>query len=292
MSFNTEKRRTNDCPLVSVYIPTYNRLRLLKRAISSVLNQSYINIELLIVDDGSSDGTCDYLEALAKTESRVVILKKTGRRGAPASRNIAIFNAKGKYITGLDDDDFFCEGHISNLLNNYDSSLSCCFVRKQNYKDRFLSPIAFMTRRVGFYQLAHFNIIGNQVFTETWKIRQIKGFDEKLMAAQDYDTWLVLLKNFGLAKLVYSDTYRVDVSHGGQRITENVQKKISAYKYICDKHDFNSVPSVARSFDLRCNLLACDFSRLPALAILDPKNSRYLKRVFSCAWYFYGLKKG
>lgn len=93
------------CELISIYIPTHNRRKLLERAVKSVQQQTYLNIELIIVDDGSSDSTWDYLNDIANKNIR--IFKHEQPLGACAARNLAIKHAKGKFITGLDDDDEF-----------------------------------------------------------------------------------------------------------------------------------------------------------------------------------------
>ena len=103
--------------LVSVYIPTYNRLNLLKRAIESVRKQSYKNLEIIIVDDGSKDGTVEYLEAISKVDKRIIYFLKKKNTGACESRNIALKNASGYFITGLDDDDYFLENRIEKFVN-------------------------------------------------------------------------------------------------------------------------------------------------------------------------------
>lgn len=105
-------------PLVSVYIPTYNRLNLLKRAVNSVLAQDYLNIELLIVDDGSKDGTADYLKRLSLLDERVKFLLNEKNYGACICRNKAIDISSGELITGLDDDDYLCRIGYQALLKH------------------------------------------------------------------------------------------------------------------------------------------------------------------------------
>lgn len=91
-------------PLVSAIIITHNRLGLLKRAIDSVRNQTYPNIELLVVDDASSDGTKEYCEA---KQIPFIHIPKHESRGGNHARNIGIQNTSGKYIALLDDDDYW-----------------------------------------------------------------------------------------------------------------------------------------------------------------------------------------
>ncbi len=108
----------NNMPLVSVYVPTYNRIELLKRALTSVLSQSYQNIEVIIVDDKSSDGTQEFLTGMAKQDNRVKPILKEQNSGACISRNLAIESAEGEFITGLDDDDYFLPGRIAYFVEN------------------------------------------------------------------------------------------------------------------------------------------------------------------------------
>ena len=92
---------------VSIYIPTKNRVKLLQRALSSVLCQNYYNIEILIVDDGSTDGTREYLYDLQNKYSCVKVFFNELSSGACYSRNLAIKLSTGDFVTGLDDVDFY-----------------------------------------------------------------------------------------------------------------------------------------------------------------------------------------
>lgn len=90
-------------PLVTVVIPTYNRAALLTCAIQSVLNQTYENLEIIVVDDASADDTQRIVESFA--DSRIRYLRHKVNRGGSAARNTGIRAATGKYIAFLDDDD-------------------------------------------------------------------------------------------------------------------------------------------------------------------------------------------
>lgn len=107
-------------PLVTVYIPTFNRVELLKRAVESVRQQTYQNLEIIIVDDCSNDNTHGYLEEITKRDSRIRYFIKEKNSGACVSRNIAIDNAKGEFITGLDDDDYFLKNRIAEFITYID----------------------------------------------------------------------------------------------------------------------------------------------------------------------------
>src|SRR5690606_1394413 len=103
----------------TVYIPTYNRVELLKRAVESVRQQTYQNLDIIIVDDCSKDSTHEYLKEITKQDSRIRYFIKEKNSGACVSRNIAIENARGDFITGLDDDDYFLNSRIEFFLEGY-----------------------------------------------------------------------------------------------------------------------------------------------------------------------------
>ena len=91
--------------LVSIIMPTFNSIKTVKDSIKSVLEQSYLNWELLITDDCSTDGTYEYL--LSLDDERIRVFRNKINSGAGASRNISIKNAKGRYIAFLDSDDLW-----------------------------------------------------------------------------------------------------------------------------------------------------------------------------------------
>ena len=97
---------TGQVPLVSAIITTRNRPQLLERAVKSILCQTYPNIEIIIVDDASTDHTPELVEKYKHCSSiEIRYLRQSECFGAPAARNLGISKANGKFIAGLDDDD-------------------------------------------------------------------------------------------------------------------------------------------------------------------------------------------
>ena len=96
-------------PLVSVIIPTYNRERYIKRAIKSVLAQTYKNFELIIIDDSSTDKTPELVSGFSKKDFRIRIITNKVNLRLAKTLNRGIRNARGKYIARLDDDDSWCD---------------------------------------------------------------------------------------------------------------------------------------------------------------------------------------
>ncbi|GHU20920.1 hypothetical protein FACS1894163_13920 [Spirochaetia bacterium] len=120
--------------LVSAIIPTHNRLELLKKSIQSVLNQTYEEIELIVVDDASTDGTKEY--CLQKNNFIYLRIEPEKSRGGNHTRNLGIKKAHGEYIAFLDDDDEWLPEKTSKqvefLNDNPEIGLvySGCIVRK------------------------------------------------------------------------------------------------------------------------------------------------------------------
>lgn len=98
-------RAADEKPLITVIVPVYNILEYLPRCVHSITAQTYRNLEILLVDDGSTDGTGDLCDKLAKEDERIrVIHKENG--GSSSARNLAISQAKGEYLGFVDSDDY------------------------------------------------------------------------------------------------------------------------------------------------------------------------------------------
>lgn len=118
--------------LVSVIVPIYNVEKYLPNCIQSVLRQSYVDFELILVDDGSPDSCYSICESYAKIDSRIKVIHQNNA-GLSAARNTGIENAKGEYLTFVDSDDFVQSRYLEVLVdgckkNQADLSV-CSFIR-------------------------------------------------------------------------------------------------------------------------------------------------------------------
>ncbi len=104
----------NNNPLVSIIIPTFNRCGVLKRAVLSAVNQTYKKIEIIIVNDASTDATAEVAGLVNDPRLKYIIHEKN--QGLAATRNTGIKNSSGEYITFLDDDDEWAPEKISHQL--------------------------------------------------------------------------------------------------------------------------------------------------------------------------------
>ena len=104
-------------PLVSVIVPVYNSAKYLVECLDSILNQTLTEIEVICIDDGSTDESLRILERYASCDSRVHILKQENK-GAGAARNLGLAVAKGKYLSFLDSDDLFYPNMLKHAYLN------------------------------------------------------------------------------------------------------------------------------------------------------------------------------
>lgn len=111
-------------PIVSVVIPTFNRAGFLKRAVESVLRQQYDPLEVVIVDDGSTDDTCRAARELQEKTEGILFLDNNRKKGPSGARNTGILGSSGDFIAFLDSDDAWLENHLplaaSTLLQHSD----------------------------------------------------------------------------------------------------------------------------------------------------------------------------
>lgn len=133
--------KCNDEPLVSVVIPIYNVELYLKKCILSVMVQTYTNIEIILVDDGSTDGSAKICASLADKDQRInVIHKQNG--GLSDARNVGIDESLGKYLTFVDSDDYISSKMIEVLVNSIlinECDIATCNIVKYHEESQSIS---------------------------------------------------------------------------------------------------------------------------------------------------------
>lgn len=110
--------------LVSVIVPIYNREKYLRRCLDGILGQTYRNLEIVCVDDGSTDESPQICDEYAQKDSRVKVLH-IPNGGVSNARNTGLDNAQGEYIFFVDSDDYVKETHIQDLLPQNDEDFMC-----------------------------------------------------------------------------------------------------------------------------------------------------------------------
>ena len=189
----------------SVIIPTYNRQHLLSRSIESVLAQEFINFELIIVDNGSTDNTKNVVIQYKNKDNRVKYFKQKNSGSPAGSRNKGIRKAKGKWIAFLDSDDYWYQTKLQEVYNKI-INLSDDYISVSHYEDKKSSnDKKIVTLSHGKY-LSHspyedLLFKGNSLSTSAMTVRKDKLFEVGLFdprkdyfAVEDYDMWLKLAK--------------------------------------------------------------------------------------------------
>jgi glycosyltransferase involved in cell wall biosynthesis len=187
--------------LVSVVISTHNRAELLARAIRSVLDQTYRDLEILVVDDAS---TKDPEEMVGRfDDSRIRYLRHAENRGGSAARNTGIVNARGAYIAFLDDDDEWLPQKLELQMKVFRENpragvVYTGFISIESEKGRIVNINMPGKRGYIFYDLIARNIVGT---TSTVVVRrecfdEVGLFDESLPASQDADMWRRLSRTY------------------------------------------------------------------------------------------------
>ncbi|MDZ7721157.1 MAG: glycosyltransferase [Balneolaceae bacterium] len=223
----------NSQPLVSAIITTKNRADLLPRAIESVLNQTYKNIEIIVVDDGSTDDTAAVIAEYQKEHS-IILIRNEESVGACRARNQGIERAQGEFVAGLDDDDEWHPERITLLLENYDDSFACITSNDKMVSSN-RSVVWHKKKKITLNDLLYSNYVGNQVLAKKVRLMEIGGFDESLKAAQDYDLWIRLCEKFGPVKVIQKPLQTIHRGKSTERIS-NSKSQLHGYLSVYQKH--------------------------------------------------------
>lgn len=229
---------------VSVIIPTYNRGNLIINSIKSVLNQTFRNLEVIVVDDGSTDNTEDEVNKI--TDKRIKYIKLSSNFGGSNARNVGIKNATGQFISFQDSDDIFypnkIEKQIKNIINKNSIFDFCKINVIYNSTYSYLIPNARQENSIIKGEI--FNELisrGNFISTQSMIIRTkyMKNhlFDIEMPRLQDYD---VILGMIPKVKISYTNEVLVDLHIQNNSVTLSPSKlKKAIYILLNKKYDFN-----------------------------------------------------
>lgn len=135
-------------PLVTIIIPVYNTKKYLRDCVESVLSQTYHNLEIILIDDGSTDGSEKIVDDYAKTDKRIKVIHQKNQ-GQSSARNIGIQKATGDYVSFIDSDDKIKPSFIANLLTPFqeeNTAISVCGIHYKRLKtksarDVYVNPL-------------------------------------------------------------------------------------------------------------------------------------------------------
>ena len=227
--------------LVSVVIPTHNREDMIKRAIDSVLNQTYSNLEVIVVDDASTDNTEEIVNGYH--DSRVRLICQKVRGGANKARNIGIKNSKGGYIAFQDSDDEWLPNKLEcqmGLMETSKRQVCYCAYYHLAGEKRTIMPADYENSARYQNNLQTILKAGNVASTQTLVIKkdvldllQEPFFDENMPRLQDYD---IVIRLIQICDFAYVNRPLVNVYASEQSITMDSKAMYDAAVRIIEKH--------------------------------------------------------
>lgn len=244
---------------VSIVLPTYNGERFICASIESVINQTYENWELIIVDDGSSDSTPKIIQQYAEKDSRIKVITNSINQNLPNSLNIGFKQAEGEYYTWTSDDNIYKPKAIEvmvNLLNENSNidlvSLNYDFIdERDNYVKSFIAK----PQKRNIHDLVKTNNIGACFMYKKGIAEIIGDYDSEMFCAEDYDYW------FRIA-LIGNILYRDDLNMYSYRINSKsltatkMDRVVSKMRFIMDKYSVDLMKKLKMNdFEIIGNIL-------------------------------------
>jgi glycosyltransferase involved in cell wall biosynthesis len=284
-------------PKISVITPTYNGSSFIKRAIQSVINQTFTDWELLIVDDCSKDDTVELVSEFAKQDKRIKLSKTSKNSGGPATpKNIGIKNAIGEYVAFLDHDDEWLPEKLKKQLKVFEESkddrlgVVSCGANLINNKGKCFSIYKPTKRKITFPEILIRNPIysNSSVLMKRNLIDIIGQRDEVMKYSEDWDTWINVCKAGYNIDFVYESlfNYYFHDSNTTKILKDKLAKaKDALYVFIKYQDLYN-----------KYNYIHIGYFRLGVMYFLgeDVKNSRLYflesikhKRLFIPAYFGY-----
>lgn len=186
--------------MVSIITPSYNSEKFISKTVDSVLSQTFKNWEMIIVDDVSPDNANDIIEEYIKKDSRIKLIKLEKNAGAAEARNMAIKEAKGRFIAFLDSDDCWKEDKLEKQINfmlKNDYSFTYTAYEKIDENGNFLGTMG-IPDKVSYNSLLKTCVIG--CLTSVYDVQKLgKVYMPKNTKREDFATWLNILKKVDFA---------------------------------------------------------------------------------------------
>jgi len=183
-------------PVISVVIPVYNGAKTIKETIESVLQQTYQNFELIVINDGSQDETLAVINSIQ--DQRVKVFSYSNA-GLSASRNRGFARSCGEFIAFLDADDLWTEDKLADQLaalqQNPQAAVAYSWTDHIDENSKFLRPASYSSCNGNVYErllIGNFLVSGSNTLIRAQALSKVGGFDESLNSAEDWDMWLRL----------------------------------------------------------------------------------------------------
>ncbi|BBN81669.1 hypothetical protein PA25_16540 [Pseudoalteromonas sp. A25] len=259
---------------VSVIIANFNCKQYLPIAFASILKQTGLIVEIIVVDDGSDDGSIEWLELAQKTISNLVLIKQQ-RAGVVAARNRAIDIARAPYIAFLDADDYWIDDKLKaqyqhmkahpecvltftnymHVNENYHPIIDCFSYWPEFYQPGLKSSTNYTTLANPLDLLLHANVIGtSSVMVSANAIRRVNKFDPTLKSASDWDCWLNLAS---IGNVAYTYQCAMGYLMRSGSITANRVRRLEAMQSIIKRVYAQSSVSFSTKIKTKARMNEC-----------------------------------
>lgn len=188
--------------MVSVIMPTFNRKQTIKRAIESVLQQTYQDLELIIVDDGSTDGTDEFVAEIR--DDRIKYIYYLKNQGVSHARNVGLQNVQGEYLAFIDSDNCWDKNHLARRMSILSMSEKPCFSFGNmrvylDHHEQWIFPNLDLGQVVDGRKLFHLMLTSNRIDTNTVVMTRecvddAMTFDETMSALEDWDFFFRIIR--------------------------------------------------------------------------------------------------
>lgn len=249
----------NSLPLVTVFITAYNSEKYISQTIESIINQTYPNIEILIVDDGSTDNTTEIVQSFK--DKRIRLLKNEKNMGIPFSRNIGLAKAKGDFIAIIDADDIAyrkrLEKQIIYLNKNPDIDVVGTYYKTMGnkyprvIKTNLLTPEEIKVYLIFYNNIANPTVLMRKKTLERHNIR----YNLNYFVAQDYELWAQISK-IGKISIIPEALIKYRVGHanisGQSKKERSYERKMllsSIHSDLLSYYGFNLPPQRIKLFN-------------------------------------------
>jgi|GEM_PF-1133646 len=226
---------------VSVVVPTFDRAPLLGRAVESVLGQTLTDLEVVVVDDGSTDETPAVVESY--DDDRLSYHRFETSRGANAARNHGVDAASGTYVAFLDSDDAYTEGYLRRCVDALDVAGGNCagtYATRVWYRDGERWNLTVADDDVTRADLRRKNVVGgfSNVVVRRSVFDRVGRLDEELASCQDYDFFLRALEPEGARFRAVPDAVVRYYLHdeGATRIGDDLRAGVAGRRHFLEKH--------------------------------------------------------
>lgn len=244
-------------PLVSIIVPSYNRAHVLMGALQSVLRQPYDNMEVVVVDDASSDETQKIVQEM--NDKRIHYVRHEHNKGAAESRNTGIRAARGEYIAFQDSDDAWANNRLARqveMIRKADPSVGAVFGSlEKRYKNGSKAVVPNKSyhheSRSLYEKLLDENFITPQVFlAKATAVRNVGFFDEALDSLEDWDYFVRFAKQY---EMIFDDSIVAYAAIGEDSLTANRIKRLRAREGMYKKHheEYLKFPNIAERMCFR-----------------------------------------